>query len=189
MVKSAAVLIRERGAHPTAIADVLEHSGSPRGSAYYYFPGGRTQLLCEAVDYAGRQLSTLMEKAASSVEAIDAFIGDYRQRLLSTEYRAGCPVAAVVVEAGIPHDATNVMPTIEHAAAVFDQLTALIAQYLTADGVPPARSRDLALFVTASVEGAIVLARAYRNIEPLDLVHARLREMFATVLGEATCED
>jgi len=53
MVISAALLIRERGAHPTAIADVLEHSGAPRGSAYHYFPGGRTQLLCEAIDYAG----------------------------------------------------------------------------------------------------------------------------------------
>ena len=50
MVISAALLIRERGAQPTAIADVLQHSGAPRGSAYHYFPGGRTQLLCEAID-------------------------------------------------------------------------------------------------------------------------------------------
>ena len=57
MVVSAALLIRERGAHPTAIADVLEHSGAPRGSAYHYFPGGRTQLLCEAVDYAGEYIA------------------------------------------------------------------------------------------------------------------------------------
>ena len=52
MVASAALLIRERGARPTAIADVLAHSGAPRGSAYHYFPGGRNQLLCEAVDYS-----------------------------------------------------------------------------------------------------------------------------------------
>jgi hypothetical protein len=65
----------------------------------------------------------------------------------------------------------------------------LLAQYLSADGVPSARSRDLALFVTASVEGAIVLARAYRNIEDLDLVHTRLREMFGAVLSETTTED
>ncbi len=57
MVISAALLIRERGAHPTAIADVLEHSGAPRGSAYHYFPGGRTQLLCEAIDYAGEYIA------------------------------------------------------------------------------------------------------------------------------------
>lgn len=42
MVVSAALLIRERGAHATAISDVLQHSGAPRGSAYHYFPGGRT---------------------------------------------------------------------------------------------------------------------------------------------------
>ena len=58
MVISAALLIRERGAHPTAIADVLEHSGAPRGSAYHYFPGGRTQLLCEAIDYAGEYIAS-----------------------------------------------------------------------------------------------------------------------------------
>jgi AcrR family transcriptional regulator len=189
MVRSAAVLIRERGPHPTAIADVLEHSSSPPGSAYHYLPGGRTQLLCEAVDYAGHYLSTLIEEAASSMEAVDAFIGDYRHQLLSTGFRAGCPVAAVVVEAGTPGDAINVMPTIERTAVVCDQWTALIAQYLTAEGVPSARSRDLALFATASVEGAIVLARAYRNIEPLDVVHRRLREMFGTVLTEATVKD
>ncbi|MGN6335861.1 TetR family transcriptional regulator, partial [Mycobacterium sp.] len=41
MVVSAALLIRERGARATAISDVIEHSGAPRGSAYHYFPGGR----------------------------------------------------------------------------------------------------------------------------------------------------
>ena len=36
MVASAALLIRERGAHSTAIADVLAASGAPRGSAYHF---------------------------------------------------------------------------------------------------------------------------------------------------------
>ncbi len=71
MVVSAALLIRERGAHPTAIADVLEHSGAPRGSAYHYFPGGRTQLLCEAVDYAGEYIAAKIAKADSGLDALD----------------------------------------------------------------------------------------------------------------------
>jgi hypothetical protein len=45
------------------------------------------------------------------------------------------------------------------------------------------------MFATASVEGAIVLARAYRNVEPLDLVHRQLRELVGTVLSEAACRD
>src|SRR6185369_3767560 len=89
MVVSAALLIRERGAHATAIADVLEHSGAPRGSAYHYFPGGRTQLLCEAIDYAGEHIAGRIAAAASTVDALDGLVASYREQLLRTDFRAG----------------------------------------------------------------------------------------------------
>src|SRR3954454_8962233 len=95
MVVSAALLIRERGAHPTAIADVLEHSGAPRGSAYHYFPGGRTQLLCEPIDYAGQHVARRIAAAASRGELLDSIIDDYRTNLVRSDFRAGCPVVAV----------------------------------------------------------------------------------------------
>src|ERR1700755_2080028 len=100
MVISAALLIRERGAHATAISDVLAHSGAPRGSAYHYFPGGRTQLLCEAVDYAGDHVAAAITGGGSSAELLDTLIDKYRQQLLASDFRAGCPIAAVSVQAG-----------------------------------------------------------------------------------------
>ena len=119
MVVSAALLIRERGAHPTAIADVLEHSGAPRGSAYHYFPGGRTQLLCEAIDYAGEYIASKISTAGSGLEALDGLVADYRKQLLRTDFRAGCPVVAVTVEAGDPDKPDAAAPVIERAAAAF----------------------------------------------------------------------
>src|SRR5262245_61664599 len=119
MVRSAALLIRERGAHPTAIADVLEHSGAPRGSAYHYFPGGRTQLLCEAIDFAAGFVAGRIEAAASGVDALDGLVDYYRDQLLATDYRAGCPVVAVTVEAGDPDKPDNAAPVIDRAAAAF----------------------------------------------------------------------
>src|SRR3954453_20749027 len=113
MVISAALLIRERGAQPTAIADVLEHSGAPRGSAYHYFPGGRTQLLCEAVDYAGEYVAGKIAKAESSLDALDGLFGYYRKQLLGSDFRAGCPVVAVTVEAGDPAKPDQSAPVIE----------------------------------------------------------------------------
>src|SRR5262245_36886457 len=78
MVASTALLIRERGAHATAIADVLAHSGAPRGSAYHYFPGGRTQLLCEAIDYAGEYVAGRITAAGSGLDALDGLVATYR---------------------------------------------------------------------------------------------------------------
>ena len=91
MVISAALLIRERGAHATAISDVLEHSGAPRGSAYHYFPGGRMQLLEEAVDYAGTYIAAKISAASSALDLLDSLMDGYREQLMRSDYRAGCP--------------------------------------------------------------------------------------------------
>ncbi|EKF21048.1 bacterial regulatory s, tetR family protein [Mycolicibacterium hassiacum DSM 44199] len=177
MVVSAALLIRERGAHRTAIADVLEHSGAPRGSAYHYFPGGRTQLLCEAVDYAADYVARRIADAADGVALLDGLVGFYRDQLTSTEFRAGCPVVAVSVEAGDPAKPQETEPVIERAAAAFRRWTELIAQRLAADGVDADRAGELAALITSSIEGAIVVARATRDTAPLDVVHHQLRAL------------
>lgn len=180
MVVSAALLIRERGAHPTAIADVLEHSGAPRGSAYHYFPGGRTQLLCEAVDYAGEFMAAHLGRASSGLDALDDLFEYYRDELQRSDFRAGCPVVAVAVEAGDPDKPEQSAAVRERAAAVFARWRQVIAELLTADGVSAARARELAVLVLSSFEGALVIARAGRDIEPVEAVHAQLRSLIVT---------
>ncbi|KQH80058.1 TetR family transcriptional regulator [Mycobacterium gordonae] len=178
MVVSAALLIRERGARATAISDVLAHSGAPRGSAYHHFPGGRTQLLCEAVDFAGEHIAALIAEADSGPALLDLLIEKYREQLLATEFRAGCPIAAVSVEAGFDQDDRDRMaPVVQRAAAVFDRWSDLIAQRFIADGIAAERAAELAEFATAALEGALLLARVRRDLAPLDLAHRQVREL------------
>lgn len=178
MVVSAALLMRERGARSTAIADVLAHSGAPRGSAYHHFPGGREQLLCEAVDYAAGYVADAMAGAPTAVAMLDTAVRFYRKGLLDSDFRAGCPVMAVAVEAGDPDPRTAA--AVQHAAEAFERWTVLITQRLVADGVARAKAADLATLAIAGLEGALVLARTRRAVAPLDAVHRRLRELLTT---------
>jgi AcrR family transcriptional regulator len=189
MVVSAALLIRERGAHATAISDVLEHSGAPRGSAYHYFPGGRTQLLCEAVDYAGDHVGAIIAEAEGGLELLDTLIDKYRRQLLDSDFRAGCPIVAVSVEAGEQQDRERMTPVIERAAAVFDRWTELIVQRFVADGIPRDQAAELAVLATSAIEGAIVLARVRRDLTPLDLVHRQLRSSLLAAVPERNSRD
>ena len=182
MVVSAALLIRERGAHATAISDVLEHSGAPRGSAYHYFPGGRSQLLCEAMDFAGDHVAAMLTAAQSSTELLDTMISVYRKQLQDTDFRAGCPVAAVSVEAGEATESDRMRPVVERASAVFDRWIDLTAQRFISDGVAPARAQELAVLATSAIEGAILLARVRRDMQPLDVVHRQLSSMLQAEL-------
>jgi AcrR family transcriptional regulator len=189
MVASAALLIRERGAHSTAISDVLEHSGAPRGSAYHYFPGGRTQLLREAVDFASDHTAARISSAATGLDVLDAVVSGFRKQLAKTDYRAGCPVVAVAVEAGDPAKDENAA-VLERAGAAFSRWTGLIAERLADDGVATDRARELAMFITAAIEGAIVMVRATRDMAALDVAHRQLRTLLqAETPGRGSTDD
>lgn len=182
MVASAALLIRERGAHSTAISDVLEHSGAPRGSAYHHFPGGRTQLLCEAVDFASDHIARQIAGAPTALDALDTIADGFRTELTRSGYRAGCPVAAVAVEADNP-------PVIERAAAAFGRWTGLVEELLRNDGVTAERAAELAMLTTTAIEGAVLVSRTTGDTAPLDLVHRQLRALVTAATAERNPAD
>ncbi|MFZ1176875.1 MAG: TetR/AcrR family transcriptional regulator, partial [Mycobacterium sp.] len=165
---------------------VLEHSGAPRGSAYHYFPGGRTQLLCEAVDFAGEHVAAIITEAEGGLQLVDTLIDKYRHQLLTSQFRAGCPIVAVSVEAGEQQIGERMGPVVDRAAAVFERWTDLIAQRFIADGIPRERASELSVLATAAIEGAILLARVRRDLTPLDVVHRQLRDLLS---AEATRKD
>jgi AcrR family transcriptional regulator len=177
MVVSTALLIRERGAHSTSISDVLAHSGAPRGSAYHYFPGGRTQLLCEAVDYASEFIAAQIDAARDALEVLDVVFDGFRASLAESDYRAGCPVVAVAVEA-------DNAPALDRAAAAFTRWMESIRRRLEDDGVSHRRAEEIAMLLMTSLEGAIVVARATRDATPIDLVHRQLHAIVAAETGE-----
>src|SRR6059036_1384349 len=77
MIQSAALLFRERGVEGTAFADVLEHSGAPRGSVYHHFPGGKLQLAEEATRHAGDFIAVGLAAALEHddpITALETFI-------------------------------------------------------------------------------------------------------------------
>jgi AcrR family transcriptional regulator len=171
MVRSAAVLFRERGFSGTGFRDVISHSGAPRGSIYHHFPGGKAQLAEETVRYASEVVQSRIEAAAGDgdpVTALRAYLGSWRRLLERSEFRAGCPIVAVAIE---PHDSPEVS---EAVAGAFSRWEDVFAGLLRNAGVGRARAARLATMTVAAVEGAIVLCRARRDTMPLDDVGREL---------------
>src|SRR6478672_13237153 len=103
MVHSAATLIRERGIHGVGLREVVTHSGGPRGSLGRYFPGGKTQLMTEALDVAlaglNDELERTLTEAETFPEAIGLILAPWRRLLVDHAFALGCPLAATVVDA------------------------------------------------------------------------------------------
>jgi AcrR family transcriptional regulator len=176
MIVSTALLVRERGARATSLDDVLEHSGAPRCSIYHHFPGGRDQLLREATAYAGEYVARRLERADDPLAALDDLYAEYASNLRESDFRAGCPVVAVAVEGPGLRD---------EAAAAFERWREAIARGLVEAGVDAARADELALLTISTFEGGIILARAYRDLAPLDNAYREIRERVQGELAPA----
>ena len=144
----------------------------------------RDRSLHEAVDFASDHIAARIEGAATGLDILEAVVAGFRTQLTKSDYRAGCPVVAVAVEAGDPAKGDNAT-VLERAGAAFTRWTDLIAQRLVADGVPADRADELAMFVISGVEGAIVMARAVRDIGPLDSAHRQLRTLLQSETGSS----
>src|SRR5689334_17271955 len=103
MIRSAALLIRERGVEATSFADVIAHSGAPRGSIYHHFPGGKAQLVEEATRWATDFIARAQDRALEGgpLAALDVSLDYWRMVLRDTDFAAGCPVVAVAVESDV----------------------------------------------------------------------------------------
>ena len=180
MVLSAAALLGEFGASATSIDRVLAHSNAPRGSVYYHFPDGRAQLINEAVALAGDFIAGLIDaamQADDALAAIDAFFGLWRQRLVDSDFRSGCPIVAVAVETN--DDAPQLARS---AAAVFARWQEALAGLFLKNGLPEERSKRLAAFIIAAVEGAVIMCRAEESTAPLEAAAAEIHELLALTL-------
>ena len=130
MITGAAVAIGTQGAAAMSLRDLAREAGVPLGSTYHHFPGGKAQLVEEAVVATGRQVSRLLEQSREQgVEAaLRSFAEHWRVLLLRTDFATGCPVLAVATEAE---------PALQEVArAVFAEWQQAIAAALAADGVP-----------------------------------------------------
>lgn len=185
MIRSAVRLLRERGYSGTGFREVVKHSGAPRGSIYHHFPGGKAQLGVEAVGEFGTFVRDLITAVAAAypgdpVAALRAFVGAWKHVVVAEDYRAGCPVVAVGIEAH--EDAPRLTAAVMTA---FDQWRAAMADLLTDAGVPAGRARTMATTAIAAVEGAVVMSRARRDTTPLDEVATELELALRAALGTA----
>lgn len=172
--------MRERGVEATSFSEVLAHSGAPRGSIYHYFPGGKAQLVEEATRYAGDFIAAGLTgrlEHDDPMEVVDAFAEFFRPVLQDSGYAAGCPIVAGTLEGDRTPGARDA------AGDVFLRWEHLLAESLERNGVPAERSRSLATLVFASMEGAIILARAQRSPAPLDRVVVELRALLRDALA------
>ena len=160
MVRSAAQLIRRKGVSGTGMREIVTDADAPRGSLQHYFPGGKEELVSDALLFMGdvsarrirRCLSELDSRTPSALLA--AIVATWERDLTTEKFSAGCPlVAAAADTAGTSNRLRQVL------RRAFDGWLEPLSESLVDLGVPLERSDNFAVLIIAALEGAIILAR------------------------------
>ncbi|WP_032368288.1 TetR/AcrR family transcriptional regulator [Rhodococcoides fascians] len=178
MVRSAARMIRERGVTGVGLRQIAADAGGPRGSLQRYFPGGKTQVMLEAIDLAvddfGAGTKVAASDAASLAEAVRMMVSSWREVLKVSDFTIGCPIASFVV------DVSAVAPLRERADERFTHWRKGIASIYREFGYDRTAAWDEALMVMSALEGAALIARAARDIEAIDAAERLLLDRVDT---------
>jgi AcrR family transcriptional regulator len=175
MVRSAAQLIRRKGVSGTGMREIVTEADAPRGSLQHYFPGGKEEIVSDALlwsgDVAARRIHRCLGELTSiTPSALLACIVDtWRRELTEEQFSAGCPLVAAAADTAAT--SKQLRQVLRRA---FDGWLEPLSKSLVDLGVPLERADNLAIVVIAALEGAIILARIRRDLIPFD---ALIREL------------
>jgi TetR/AcrR family transcriptional repressor of lmrAB and yxaGH operons len=166
IIQTTCDLLEAQGYHATGLNQILKESGAPKGSLYYYFPDGKEGLTVEAIERQGKLVADRIRQGLANEQeaatAIRRFIQNIAYNVEASGFRAGGPLTTVALETATSSERLN-----QTCRAAYELIQTAFAERLTADGYTKKRAAQLATFMTAAIEGGIILSRTQHSGDPL----------------------
>ncbi|MBC8098782.1 MAG: TetR/AcrR family transcriptional regulator [Armatimonadetes bacterium] len=161
-------LLELQGYAATGLNQIIKESGSPKGSLYHYFPGGKEELTAQAIQQVAQVVLKRIEDSMAAVddspaEAIRDFLRNVAYNVELSGYRAGGPITTVALETAATNERLR-----DACAAIYLSWQRAFAARLQAGGITPLRAERLAMLIISTLEGGILLCRVQRSRAPLE---------------------
>lgn len=187
IVEAARELFWTQGYDATGLKEILGRAQANSGSLYYFFKS-KSDLLLAVLDWYLDNLEPQVLRPAFAatpdpIERVFAVLRGYRMLLEMTGYAKGCPVGNLAIEADeMPAARAKIAQNFTNWAAAIEHCLVEAGERLPAD----LNRKRLAQFVLTVMEGAVMQARAYRDLQPFDAAVEQLRDYFARLTAAGT---
>lgn len=162
----AADLFHEKGYHAVGLNEICAVGELPKGSVYYHFPEGKEQIAVAVIEAAKHQVAADLHDATSSAKSLEEFIdlllARFAQNLEQSDFNKGCPITTINLEMAGTSDAIRAA-----CADAFEHWIGLCTGVFRDADIANKKAHELAELLYASIEGAMILARAQRDVSPI----------------------
>lgn len=166
MIEVMSGLLEETGYEATGLTELGKETGTPKGSLYFHFPGGKDELTNLALLHSGNQLNlffqSVLNNSDSPSQAIKQVFHALETRIVSSNYKKGCPIATTAMET------SGSVPIVSNVCAeVYSLWLKTFENYLIEEGYTSRLAKNLSLSLLSLWEGALLLAKLQKSPEPL----------------------
>ncbi len=172
LLSKGADIMHRKGFQDSGIQEVLEATGVPKGSFYYYFRS-KEDFGLQVIDlYAGAMFQTLhanMDMISQPVvERIRGFFREMTDRSVESGY-TGCPLGNLSLEMGDINEAFR-----HKLNEIFSRLEQELSEYLkggqtTGEVFNLLNPEQMAVFLVSSWEGALLRMKLTRDMVPFEI--------------------
>ncbi|RNI31057.1 TetR/AcrR family transcriptional regulator [Rufibacter latericius] len=186
IIERSAVLFNQKGFAGTSYQDLIEATGVTKGCLYGHF-SSKEELAVAAFEFAAQ---TLIDRVGNAMapyekagERLRALLDFYRTYLSNPIIAGGCPLLNTAVEADDNQPALH-----ERVVRVLNRLHKGVRNLIELGKEqgqfhPSTDTQAIATFFISTVEGGILLAKAYGDEKPLQTVLDQLERWLQMELG------
>jgi TetR/AcrR family transcriptional repressor of lmrAB and yxaGH operons len=167
LIATTCELLELQGYHATGLNQIISESGTPKGSLYYHFPGGKEELAIESIRHVGRivlnRIRDNLAAIADPADGIQAFLENIALNVELAGFRAGGPITTIAMESASTNEALRAA-----CAQIYAGWQAAFRDRLVAGGVAEERAQRMAVLIIGAVEGGVILCRTQQSRLPLE---------------------
>jgi TetR/AcrR family transcriptional regulator, lmrAB and yxaGH operons repressor len=173
ILKTATRLFQLQGYNGTGINQIIEESGTPKGSLYYHFPKGKEEIALEAIKLMKQHVLEAAAKDLDSsedmVEAFQHHVENIAMVFDTQDSTDGLKIGLLAAETATSHE--NLRLACE---GTFKEWQNLYAEKLEQNGYEKKSARELAVTINALLEGATTISLTSKNGDTLRIVSKQI---------------
>lgn len=174
LIQVASLLFQRQGYHATGVNQIIKESKIPKGSLYYYFPGGKEEIAMEAVKRNAAFVTDRIQDSLQQIQepalAIEHLINSLGEQFLSAQGTMGVPIASVALETALISDSLRAACT-----AAYEAFEVQFSEKLRQSGYQEELANELGMVINSMMEGAFIVSLTKGNLDPLHAVSRQIK--------------
>lgn len=176
IIETATTLFQQKGYKSVGITEILKACKISKGSFYHHFPNGKEELLIACLHSMNEAITTDMEDIFNRYQTTQDATQAMIEKLVA-DFEHDGTITGYTFSSIVREMASLSEPVRNACSLLYTNIHEISLKKLAADGISKETANSIALMMTASIEGGIMLCLAHKSSNPLKIVSQQLPKL------------